>query len=405
MKVLMIGINYYPEITGIGKYSGEMAEWLAEQGVEVKVITAPPYYPEWKVRNKYKTIKYYRESCQGVSVIRCPIWVPSRPNGFKRILHLASFAISSFLPVIWAGIFWRPAVVIVIEPPFMCLPAGLVSAAFARATSWLHVQDFEIDAAFELGLIRSRYIRQFLASIERWLMRRFDVVSSISHMMTGHLRSKGVKEDRILLFPNWVDMDLVFPLSRPSVIRQELGFSDNQIVLLYSGNMGKKQGLEIIIEAARYLQDSSNFVFLMSGRGAVRAELEQLAEGLQNVSFMELQPIDRLNELLNCADIHLLPQRAGAEDLVMPSKLTAMMASGRPVIATARAGSEIARVLAGCGVIVEPGDLEGFLGAIQGLGRAVDERETMGRVARDYAMTHWGKKEILARAFSSAIKS
>lgn len=404
MKILIIGINYYPELTGIGKYSGEMGEWLASHDCDVRVVTAPPYYPAWKVDDGYSSFKYRIESIHGVSILRCPVWVPSRPTGIKRILHLGSFAISSFIPSLWAAIFWRPSVIIVIEPPIMCAPIALLSAFLSRATSWLHVQDFEIDAAFELGIIKSRWLRSFITSIERRLMRRFDIVSSISDKMLGHLKNKGVDQDRTLLFPNWVDTELIYPLRKDTVFRRDLGITENKIVLLYSGNMGKKQGLEIIIDAARLLQEDLKYVFILCGQGAERIVLEEKASGLHNIHFMSLQPINRLNELLNSADIHLLPQRAGAEDLVMPSKLTAMMASGRPVLATATQGGQIANALIDCGLLIEPGNVNDFVDAIRHLGADSAGRERMGQAARDYALTNWGKNQVLTSVYAKKLE-
>jgi len=210
MKILIYGVNFAPELTGIGKYTGEMAAWLANQGHEVRVVTAPPYYPAWKVGEGYSGAKWTREQWRGASVWRCPLWVPTKPNGIKRLVHLASFAASSF-PVMLRQLVWRADVVWVVEPALFCAPAACLIARLSRAKAWLHIQDFEIDAAFELGMLRGERIRKLVECCERWLMRRFDVVSTISAAMMDLLLKKGLSPKRTLLTPNWVDISAISP--------------------------------------------------------------------------------------------------------------------------------------------------------------------------------------------------
>ena len=131
MKILIYGINYAPEPTGIGKYTGEMAEWLAGRGHEVTVVTAPPYYPAWKVAPGYSSFLYRREIRNGVRVVRCPLWVPRRPTAVKRLLHLLSFALSG-APVVWAHAFWKPDVVFAVAPALFCAPDAWISRSEPR---------------------------------------------------------------------------------------------------------------------------------------------------------------------------------------------------------------------------------------------------------------------------------
>ncbi|HEY5993147.1 MAG TPA: glycosyltransferase WbuB [Gallionellaceae bacterium] len=394
MRILIVGINYAPELTGIGKYSSEMAEWLVAHGHEVRVVTAPPYYPEWRIAKGYAAWRYSREVLAGVSIWRCPLWVPSKPSGLKRILHLASFAVAS-LPVTVRQIFWRPHVVMSIEPPLFCAPAAWVCARMSGARAWLHVQDFEIDAAFELGILHAACLRSSVSFLEGWLMRRFDYVSSISPNMVQRLILKKVPAKKTRLFQNWVDTTSIFPLPKPSAMRQQLGIGSGAIVALYSGNMGEKQGLEIVLEAAALLADERKIQFVLCGEGAARARLQQKYEGLANVLWLPLQPLERLNDLLNMANIHLLPQRSGAADLVMPSKLTGMLASGRPVVAAADKGTQIDQILQGCGMVVEPDNIEHFSGAVLQLARDEATCAAMGAHARQYALEHLDRDGIM----------
>ena len=183
-------------------------------------------------------------------------------------------------------------------------------------------------------------------------------------MMVNRTEQKGIPPAKASIFPNWVDVDAVFPLEGQNTFRRQLGL-ETKLIALYSGNMGNKQGLESLEPLARAFTaggayEDSRVHFLFCGDGAFRPQLEELVGGLSNVTMLDLQPMSALNELLNAADVHLLPQRAGAADLVMPSKLTGMFSSGRAVLATADPGTQIAKVVGHearpCGLVVPAGD-------------------------------------------------
>lgn len=401
MKILLCSLNYAPELTGIGKYSGEMAAWLAARGHAVRVVTAPPYYPDWQVGPGYSGRRYQGEVLAGVSVLRCPLWVPVRPSGLKRLVHLASFALSS-LPALLRQVFWRPDVVWVVAPAFFSAPGAWLTARASGAPVWLHVQDYEVDAAFDLGLLKGAGLRRLVLGVERWLLRRFDVVSTISSRMLDRARSKGVAADKTVFFPNWVDISAIQPARAGGAYRAELGIGPDAVVALYSGNMGGKQGLEILAQAAALLQSRPGLSFVFCGNGAGRPELEAACAGLPNVRFLDLQPLERLGDLLTFADIHLLPQRADAADLVMPSKLTGMLASGRPVVATAHAGTEVARVVDGRGLVVPPEDATAFASAIATLADDAALRARCGAEARRYAEENLDQDAVLRR-FEAAL--
>ena len=394
MKLLINSLNYYPELTGIGKFSGDMAEWLAARGHEVRVVTAPPYYPEWLVGVGHSPYSYRRQWLAFVDVWRSPLWVPAQPSGLKRLIHLATFAVFS-LPTMLRQIFWRPNVVWVVAPAFFSAPGALLTARLCRAPVWLHVQDFEVDAAFDLGLLKGAWLKKLVLGVELRLLQRFDVVSTISYRMKDRALTKGVAPERAVLFPNWVDISAINPDYSGGSYSAELGIPEGRLVALYSGNMGGKQGLDILAEAARLLVDDDRIIFVFCGNGAGRADLEMLCKGLPNVRFVDLQPLDRLGELLTFADIHLLPQRADVADLVMPSKLTGMLASGRPVVVTAHQGTEVARVVEGCGLVVEPESPEVFADAIAALAADPQQRVQFGLAARRYAETNLDKESVL----------
>ena len=397
MRILIYGLNYAPELTGIGKYTGEMSSWLAARGHEMRVVTAPPYYPAWSIREDYRGRLYRTEKIAGEPVVyRTPLYVPAKPTGLKRMAHLFSFMLGS-LPVMLRQIFWKPEIVFTVEPTFFGAPLALLVAQATDAASWLHVQDFEVDAAFDLGLLPAKGPVHALAlGLEEFFTRSFTRVSSISHKMVERALGKGVPSDRTILFPNWVDVDAIRPqpLGASNSFRGELGLEE-KIVILYSGNMGAKQGLELLAPLAEAFENDDRVHFLFCGDGAFRPQLETLVAHRPNVTLLPLQPFARLNDLLNAADIHLLPQRAGAADLVMPSKLTGMLSSGRPVVATADAGTQVAHVVEGCGLVVPAEDALALNAAVR---RLIDDeslRRELGEAARVYAVEHLGKEQVL----------
>lgn len=393
LRILIYSINYFPELTGIGKYNGEMAEWLANQGHEVVIITAPPYYPWWRVQQPYRSSIYRTELINKVTVHRCPLLVPRRPTGVKRLVHLFSFALTS-IPLLLIQLFKRPDVIVVLEPTLFCAPVALVLARLSGARAWLHVQDFEVDAALELELVKAKAAGRTAAIIERWLMNCFDRVSTISDSMLERLVTKGVMQEKTVLLPNWVDAQDIFPLPKASIYRAELGIEDDKCVVLYSGNMGEKQGLEILLAAARSLQAESGLLFVLCGTGAARARLMQIGTGLHNVLWLPLQPVEKLNELLNLADVHLLPQRADAADWCLPSKLLGILASGKAVLTTAHPGTQLAKMVSSCGKVVEPGNAQEIAQALLELMHAPQERERLGMEARKAAQA-WDKSSVL----------
>ncbi len=401
MKVLITGLNFTPELTGIGKYSGEMAEWLSASGVDVRAVVAPPYYPGWSVSAGYRGVRYCAEQVGGARVFRCPLYVPSRPSGVRRIVHLLTFALSSAPVLLWQAIRWRPDVILVVEPPLVCTPVAWLAARLSGAKLWLHVQDFEVDAAFDLGMLRSGWARRTLLALESALMRRCDRVSTISNRMLERVIAKGVAPGRSQLFPNWSDFERIRPLgSAATTLRAELGIAAEATVLMYSGTFATKQGLGMLVEMMRMLGRSrEEVVLLMCGAGPEKSALEAAAADLPNVVFAPLQPLQRLNELMNTADIHLLPQRADAEDLVMPSKVTTMLASGRVVIAGARPVSEVGRLVARVGIVVPPGDARAMSEAVEALIADPERRHELGMAGRALARECWDINAVLSEAF------
>ena len=401
MRIVIYSINYAPELIGIGKYNGEMAEWLSSRGHDVHVVTAQPYYPDWKVKEGYFACRYKYEKRKNVKIWRCPLWVPSRPTSVKRLLHLASFAISS-LPVILLQSIWKPDIILVIEPPFFCAPQALLASRLCGAKTFLHVQDFEIDAAFSLGLLSNKSLHLIAGLLESLVIKAFNHVSAISSNMVKRLWEKGISESKTTLFPNWVDTKNIFPLKNSKKIRKHFGIPCDKIVALYSGNMGEKQGLHILIKAARRLISYPKIHFILCGEGAVLRNLKSAVANLPNLCFLPLQQMDMLNSLLNLADIHLLPQKQDLSNLIMPSKLTGMLASGRPVVSITEPGTDVAEIVRTCGIIIPPGDEKSLIDGLIRLTENPAKRHMLGKAARTFAVKNLDKEKIL-RKFESLL--
>lgn len=400
MRLLFLGLNYAPEEIGIGLYSGEMLRGWVDAGNTGEVVAAHPYYPQWRVWPGHGGW-WKRNVEHGVRVTRCPIYVPARPSGLRRILHHLSFAASSLWPML-RGARRKPDIVMTTAPSLIAAPVALLAAKLAGAQSWLHVQDFEVEAAAATGLVKGKGLGARLAhGFERWVLRSFDLVSTISPQMCAKLRDKGVDPARVFELRNWADIDGIVPLAGPSPYRAEWGIATPHVAL-YSGNIANKQGIELVIEAARILQGRDDLTFVICGEGPNRARLEAEAAALPNIRIHDLQPRERLGDLLGMASVHLLPQLAGAADLVLPSKLTNMLASGRPVVATAASGTGLADEVEGVGMVTPPGDAAAFAGAIKRLLESSSERLSLGIAARARAEQRWGRLNILEQFFLRA---
>ncbi|WP_027534671.1 glycosyltransferase WbuB [Bradyrhizobium sp. WSM3983] len=396
MRLLVVGINYAPDVIGVAKYTTELCEGLAARGHELQVITAPPYYPQWQIPAEYRSSWYSSEALHDVIVTRAPIYVPEQPSGSKRLLHHASYLVSSCGPLLSKMAFWRPDVVLSVAPSLLSASAAIVAARMFGARSWLHVQDLEIDAAFELGLLKNAALQSALLGFERTVIRAFDRVSTISPQMVQRLLQKGLSADRLRELRNWVDTSMIVPASRQTSFRTELGLNPTDIVALYSGAMSNKQGLELVLQAAAATHETHPEIkYLLCGNGPHKERLLQAAACLGNVHFLDLQPVERLPELLSTADIHLLPQLAQAADLVMPSKLAGMLASGRPIVAMASAGSGIASEVNGAGLIAQPGDAHELAEAVKSLAINDALRARLGDTARRRAEQNWDRVAII----------
>ncbi len=317
------------------------------------------------------------------------------------MVHYTSFAASAFFPAAKLAVTFRPHLVFMVAPTLLAAPLALLTAKLSSAVSWLHVQDFEVEAGFATGELNNHgAIAKAATLYERAILRRFQQVSSISPEMCKKLHEKGCDPDRIYELRNWTNIADLAP-GTPSKYHDEFGINARH-VLLYSGALGNKQGIETILDAADLLSERNDIQFLICGAGPSKVGLEARAEKMPNVQVRDLQPKARLAELLSTATVHLLPQRQDAADLVLPSKLANMLASGRPVIAGAKPGTGLAREVEGAGLACEPDSGSAMASAILKLIDNAELREQYGKVARERAAERWMKKNILA-AFEQRI--
>lgn len=395
MKFQILGINYAPEIISIAVYTTDLAEYLKKVGHDVDVVTAQPYFPAWTVMEGWPKFWYRREVREDVNVLHCPHYVPRKPTGKSRLLHYATFSLAAFFPMLWRGIKRRPDVVFVAAPSLVSAVVGWISARLGGAKLWVHVQDFEVEAGFATGAFspQSR-LGRWASAFEGWMLRRCDVVSSISPPMVRKLVEKGVPQERTFELRNWANLDKIDVINGPNPQRERLGIT-TPYVALYSGNIAAKQGIEIIPQAARLMKNRDDVTFLICGQGPHLEMLKQEAEGLDNVRFIPLQPMEHFSELLGLADVHLLPQIDAVSELLLPSKLTNMLASGRPVVATVNNGTALASEVEGAGLITPPGNVEAFADAIATLLDSPDLHARLSKAARGRALERWNKPAII----------
>ncbi len=404
-RILFIGGNFSPEQTGIGKYSGEMIDWLSTKGFECTVVTSYPYYPQWKVQAPYNKIsfRYKKEvitspgnSSKDINIIRCPHYIPKKPTGLKRIISDFSFFLSSCL-VIFVMLFKKKNdFVFTIAPPFALGFLGILYKKIKGAKFLYHIQDLQIEAAQSLGIVKSKFLLKSLFSIEKRIFKNADYISSISGGMVKKIKDKAKEE--ILFLPNWVDVNKFFPVKNRSKLKPGFNFREQDKIVLYSGAIGEKQGLEAILHSAKNLKENADLKFVICGSGPYKQNLVHLKKqmNLHNVFFLPLQPFEKLNSLLNMADVHLVIQKDGASDLVMPSKLSTILAVGGIPIVTARPGSSLFSIIDSnnAGLLIEPESQSALDAAIK---YAISNEHTEIEIsARQYAEKNLSIHEILS---------
>ena len=386
-RVMILGMNYDPESTGIAPYTTGMARGLARDG-GVQVLTTHPHYPTWKVAEGFGGWRS-RSADEGVDVIRLAHFLPSNPSGLGRILSEVSFAARGLMAR--KG---RPKVVVVVSPGLLPVLTARLLARVWRVPLIVVVQDIYSSAVAELELLGGRLDSAAL-SLESYLLRSADHVVTIHERMKQTLQKKlRVDPSQVTVIPNWTHV------SRPScdrvAERRAMGWKAQETVVLHAGNMGAKQGLDHVVDAARLAELRQLPIrFVLMGVGARREFLIKAASALNTLDVIEAVDSARFSDVLAAADALLLHERPGVEEMCVPSKLTSYFASGRPVIcatsATGAAADEVAA--SGSGVIVPAGQPEKMLAAVESL-RLLD-LDAMGRRGQHYAETALSQERAL----------
>jgi len=398
-RVLIYAMNYSPEIIGCGRYTGELGNMLDTLGWGVEVVTTPPHYPGWKIRNPEIGNRYTVCSEARQKVFRCPLYLPQKMSGLGRVLAPLSWAIASAPVAIWRILKFKPQFLYCVEPTLLAAPMVLAVAKALGVKAILHVQDLELEAAFAVGHVKGRGLKKLVDWFDATTTRQFDCVVTISHKMRERLISKRVRADKITLVRNWVNCDAIYPLGRPSIFRAELGLAEDVKIALYTGNIGTKQALDVIIDVAQEFSERSDVKFVIAGEGPAKEGLMERAGS--NVLFLPLQPEDKLNDLLNLADIHLLPQLAGVADLVLPSKIGGMLASGKPILAMADEGTEVRNFLSGVAQFSKQGDVQGAVRLLREVFQADSIENTDSNEMRALRLREITSDGVVEKIFAS----
>lgn len=380
MKIAVWGINYAPELTGIAPFNRVLCEYLAAQGHQVGAITGFPYYPMWRKRDEDRGKFFATEVMNGVVVRRCWLYVPRIVGPLRRMLHEASFVVVSLLRVLLLP---SPDLFVVVSPPLPLGFAAWIASVIKGAPFIFHVQDLQPDAAVGLGMVKRGLLTRILYWLESFAYARAARVSGISQGMLNKFREKGVPESKLVYFPNGVELPIELPA--PGAFRRRHDIPANAMLAMYSGNLGVKQGLEVLVEAARLLQEWEDappadlgfagcarpVKIVIAGDGARRVHLSELIQkyGLENVLLLPLQQEEAYREMLADADCSVITQQEGTGSFFFPSKLLTSLAVGKPVVTVADESSELAQATRSgrFGINVLPNQPEALARAIYSL--------------------------------------
>lgn len=363
MRVVVWGINYAPEITGIAPHNVALCEFLRGRGDDIEMVTTFAYYPAWRKRDEDRHLLFRTDVINGVLVHRCWHFVPRIVSAWKRIIHEGTFVLTSTLRVLSLD---RPDVYIIVSPPLLLGAAAWLVARFKRAPFVFHVQDLQPDAAVGLGMLKAGWFTRALYWLESFAYKKAARVSGISEEILDAFRRKGVPEKKLILFPNGVALPSLAEIPERGNFRAKHGFTANEFLAIYAGNLGVKQGLDILLDAAKSLATGIRVV--LCGDGAERVALEKSLRDrhLTNVTMLPLHFGRDYQELLVDADVSLITQQSGSGNAFFPSKLLITLAHSSPVVTVADDESALARAVVeggfGRNVLPEkPGELANVL--------------------------------------------
>jgi colanic acid biosynthesis glycosyl transferase WcaI len=382
LRVLLIGLNYSPETTGIAPYTSNLASGLAQRLMDVRVLSANPHYPEWRVHDGYgdwtKT-----ELIGDVPVTRLRHYVPARPGGLNRLASEVSFG----MRVVFAR--WgRPDVIVMVSPALFSTAVAMLRVVLSlnRPLVGVWVQDIYSLGITETGMGTGPVARA-ITWVEKITLKAASGVVVIHSRFGEYLSSRlGVDSERIEVVRNWTHLDPHTPVDA-AVIRARHGWRDDETVVLHSGNMGVKQGLENVVYAAQLADEQESPVrFVLMGNGSQRDDLQTLGGAVTRLQFIGSLDNAGFQDALAAADVLLVNERPGVSEMAVPSKLTSYFNAARPVIGATDPGGLTASEInaAGCGRIVLAGDPQALLDCALELGAAPDVARDLGNNAFRY---------------------
>lgn len=403
--LLLYGINFSPELTGIGKYTGDMSAWLLSKNIPQIVVTSFPYYPEWQIKKPYKGRWYKKEIHHNGSLIiyRCPMYVPLNPSGLKRIIHEFSFFVSSGLLLLTLLFKRKVFRILCIAPPFhLGLNAILIKFSTGIPFDY-HVQDLQVQAAKNLKMIESSFLLGIMERLQRFIYKNANQISTISHSMSEEIKKDTFKDIRY--FPNWVDCNKFHPISNTDLVKEKYGILPHKKILLYSGSVGKKQGLELLLDITLHFKEDSELVFIISGSGPYLEEIKRTAieRKINAIHFLTTIPENEFNSFLNMADIHFIPQKIGTSNLLMPSKLGPILAIGGLALVCVENNTELSQLITknNMGLVTEAENKESIISQINYFLK--NDCSELQSNARNYALNNLNKEKVLQEYFQSFI--
>jgi colanic acid biosynthesis glycosyl transferase WcaI len=390
---LVVGINYAPEPTGIAPYTTGMAEHLAQHAQSVTVLTGVPHYPNWSLDQTYRWVFRTTEQARlpndaGLLIRRMRHYVPSRQSAVTRAGYEASFLLNA-----WSTrVKHRPHVVLAITPSLGGAVAGARMAERHGSKLIVVVQDLMAKAASQSGISGGGRAARATAAIERYALARADRVAVVSEAFREPLHEYGIDDSKIIVLPNWSHISRT-ELSRTAA-RRALGWPAAPFTVVHTGNIGLKQDLGNLVEAARRCERDPGIRFVIVGDGSQRAAVQAQALGLGNLTFVDPLDHDAYPKSLAAADLLVVNERPGVGDMSLPSKLTSYLAAGRPVLAAVAADGATAQELhrtGGAALLVPPGDPEAFVRAVRDLRTDALRCDRMADSGRRYADATLGK--------------
>jgi colanic acid biosynthesis glycosyl transferase WcaI len=406
LRIVVLCPHFEPDTAPTGRVMSRIVHELTARGHTVDVVTSLPWYRRHRIEEGWKATAARRERTAWGSITRVnPFPGGDKRNLVRRAIGFAGFGLLALVAGVAAGGWFRRADgVIAMSPPLTMGLTGRLVAWAHRCPLVFNVQDVFPDAAVETGAIISRRVITAASWLERVSYRSADAVTVLSDDLAANVRGKLPPEraGSVHVIPNFVDTVNIAPADRMTAYRSQLGIGDEPVVL-YAGNIGFSQSLDLMLDAARRLPAVT---FLINGEGSMRDELVRRAKGIDNVRFGRFVPDDRLGELLATGDLHVVPLRRGLARVSVPSKTYSILAAGRPVLAAIDAGTAIPRLLAtsGAGVSVEPDDTDQFAATVAELVADPQRLAAMGAAGRDWVETA-ASPAAVAAAYEQLIAS